>query len=149
MFDEFHNRTWQPEGDISAEQTEFATSLRVPFLSTAAPRWNYITGIVVGEAFPDRGVVPTEDEVREIAAQLQSYCTFYRSGFREAMARFAPYDIDSTANLGYYLKRPDGGWCYRKRTWESPPWWPPRETSHALSEVLARNFAGWSSTSAP
>lgn len=146
MFDEYRGRTWDPTGDISPEQTELATSLRVPFLTSGYPRSNYITGIVFCDNLFDVGIAPTEYEVREVAAQLQRYCTYYRESFRETMGRFAPYDIDSTANLGYYLKRPDGGWCYRKRTWESPPWWPSRDETLPLTQVLAHNFTGWSST---
>ena len=148
MFDEYDGRTWAPGDDISPQQTELATSLRVPFLTSAYPRWNYITGIVISEDDLGRGIVPTEDEIRQIAAQLQSYYPVYRPGFHRAMTQFAPYDIDSGANLGYYRKHPDGGWFYRKRTWESPPWWPSRAETMPLADILERNFRGWSNSAA-
>lgn len=178
MFDEYYRRTWEPENDISPEQTELATSLRVPFLTSEYPRWNYITGIVVrNETYFQVGIVPTDDEVREVAAHLENYCTYYRQSFRDAMKHFAPYDIDGGANLGWYMKRPDGGWCYRKRTWSGPQWWPrsyvdyetgryfccgtdglsadpfhaagctkPRHVRLPLSDVIVRNFRGWSTS---
>lgn len=146
MFDEYYDRTWSSRGDISEHQTEFATSLRIPILnvSLSGAHWNYITGIYVGEDILDHGVMPTEREIIQVAAQLSSYNQYYRSSFRAAMEHFAPYDIDGGANLGYYMKRPDGGWCYRKRTWRSG-WWP-REDKRVvlpLSHVLARNFVEW------
>ncbi|WP_225506610.1 hypothetical protein [Mycolicibacterium fortuitum] len=56
------------------------------------------------------------------------------------MKEFAPYDIDSSANLGYFIKRPDGGWAYRKRTWERGPQWVPQppEPTETLQQVLDR-----------
>lgn len=111
MFDEYYRRTWEDtDHDISKHQTEFATNLRVPILATAWPRWNYITGIVVRESGPDHGIMPTEDEIAAVAAQLQEYNLYYGQAFIDAMKHFAPYDIDGGANLGYYLKRPDGVW---------------------------------------
>lgn len=146
MFDEYYRHTWaDTDGDISPQQTELATSLRIPILATAHPRWSYITGIVVGDDIPDHGIMPTEDEIRQVAAHLESYCEYYNGGFRAAMRNFAPYDIDDGANLGYYLKRPDGCWTWRKRTWESPRFSPK---TGELSEVLNRNFSGWSFTKA-
>lgn len=41
--------TYHPGDNITAEQTELATILRVPLLTTAYPSWHYITGIVVNE----------------------------------------------------------------------------------------------------
>jgi hypothetical protein len=112
-FDEYYRRTWvDNDGDISPAQTEFATSLRIPFLSSANPRWNHITGIVVCDNILDHGIVPTEDEVAVVAAHLVEYRNhWFNQSFQRAMAHFAPYDIDGGANLGYYMKRPDGRWA--------------------------------------
>ncbi|WP_454232174.1 hypothetical protein [Mycolicibacterium fortuitum] len=156
MFDEYYRRTWgDTDGDISPEQTDLATSLRIPILTTEHPRWNYITGIVVrNDRYFEVGVMPTEDEVRVLAAHLETYCEYYRQSFRDAMRHFAPFDIDGGANLGYYMKRPDGGWCYTKRTWRSGPSWWPSPWFHRLDEdregpplplshVISRNFNGW------
>lgn len=152
MFDDYYRRTWEPGTDISEHQTELATSLRIPILASEYPRWNYITGVVVrGEdsigAF-EAGVMPTDDEIRLLGAHLASYNRYYRQSFLDAMKHMAPYDIDGGANLGYYMKRPDGGWCYRKRTWRyGPHWWPNGRPGNdrplPLSHVLARNFNGW------
>lgn len=146
MFEEYTRRTWtDSDHDISAEQTELATSLRVPILTSEYPRWNYITGIVVrsGEHVSWPSIMPTEDEIREVGAHLESYCEYYNQGFRNAMRDFAPYDIDGGANLGYYMKRPDGGWCYRKCTWQAGPHWWPASDVMTLTDVLAHNFTGW------
>lgn len=143
MFDEYYRRTWvDSDGDISDQQTEFATNLRIPILATAYPRWNYITGIVVCDDILNHGIMPIDDEITAVAAQLQDYSTYYQQAFLDAMRQFAPYDIDGGANLGYYLKRPDGWWTYRKRTWESPRF--SKKVTGELDEVLAHNFSGWS-----
>jgi hypothetical protein len=146
MFDEYKRRPWEDtDHDISDRQTELATSLRIPILNSEYPHWNYITGIVVNDR--DYGwpsIMPTDDEVREVAAHLESYCEYYNQNFRKVMQEFAPYDIDGAANLGYYMKRPDGGWVYRKRTWRYGPHWWPAEDVMTLTDVLAHNFTGWS-----
>ncbi|OHU47378.1 hypothetical protein BKG82_27605 [Mycobacteroides chelonae] len=140
--EEYQRRIWKPS-DISVEQTEHATSLRIPFLSSSSPEWAYITGIVVGESWVDKGVVPTETEVESIAKHLDDYCVrWYRDSFRNTMREFAPYDIDGAANLGYYMKRPGGGWCYRKKTWDHGPRWLPMpdESAATVEEVIDRNI---------
>src|ERR1035437_3194114 len=121
MFDEYYRRTWDgADHDISDQQTEFATSLRIPILATSCPCWNYITGIVVCDDILNHGIMPCEDEISAVAAQLAKYNTWYRRSFVDAMHHLGPYDIDGGANLGYYLKQPDGWWTYRKTTWSSP-----------------------------
>lgn len=165
MFEEYRNRLpWaDTDHDISPQQTAFAAALRVPILSTEYPRWNYITGIVVrDEQYLEVGVMPTEDEITQVATHLESYSGYYNQAFRDVMREFAPYDIDGGANLGYYIKRPDGGWMFRKRTWSSgAQYWPQPGFHHVdrqnkagntwdsptglpLSHVLMRNFNGWS-----
>lgn len=126
MFEDYYRRPWEDsDGDISPQQTAHATALRIPFLTTASPRWNFITGIVVGDHIIDHGIMPTETEVEELSQYLTNYKNrWLRDSFQHAMAHFAPYDIDGGANAGYYMKRPDGRWCYRQRTWEvGPRWW--------------------------
>lgn len=144
MFDEYYRRTWEDtDHDISDKQTEFATSLRIPILATTSPRWNYITGIVVCDNILHHGIMPDEDEIQAVADHLAEYNKYYRPAFLDAMKAFAPYDIDGGANLGYYSKRPDGWWTYRKRTWSSPRF---SDKIGELDEVLKRNFGGWAFT---
>lgn len=68
MFEEYHRRTWvDNDGDISLQQTELASSLRISILTSEYPRWNYVTGIVVRDAkhwgWP--GIMPTDDEIQQ------------------------------------------------------------------------------------
>ena len=145
MFDDYYRRTWvDTDGDIGPHQTELATQLRIPILATGSPRWNYLTGIVVADTILDKGAMPTDDEVREVADWLRRYNLYYNQAFLKAMRDFAPYDIDGGANLGYLMKRPTGGWCYQKRTW-SHGWRPmEKDVPLSLTEVLNRCFDGWS-----
>lgn len=90
------------------------------------------------------GIMPAEEEITAIAAQLEEYCKHYSMSFRSHLIEFGPYDIDGDAKLAYYLKRQDGGWCYHKRSWESgPQWWPRRSEIRTLEEVLEKSFGGW------
>lgn len=130
---------------ISGAQTEYATTLRIPFLSTSEPIRAYLIGVVIDEhAHPlPYGVAPDNDEVAALAEHLEDYCRrFYRETARQAMRERGPFDIDSAANLGYYLKRPDGTWCYRKRTWDTGVsyWFPPvGGIPETLEQLIARN----------
>lgn len=139
MFEEYYRRTWDGQADISPQQTEYATSLRVPLLASAYPQWNYITGIVVCEGIVDHGIMPTEDEITEVGAYLVAYRDkWLRQSFQDAMAQLAPYDIDDGANAGFYMKRPDGHWVYRKLTWtQGKRWWDYGDGS--LSMCIAHN----------
>lgn len=146
VFGEYRNSKWEDD-EISSTQTAHATALRVPFLSSSAPRWHYITGIVVQGGGADRGgIVPTEDEVDSVAKHLEAYCArWYRDSYRRTMREFAPFDIDGGANLGYYMKRANGGWCYRKRTWEIGPRWMPRpeDPIETIDQVIKRNSGSY------
>ncbi|MEJ2886135.1 hypothetical protein [Actinomycetospora aeridis] len=142
--EDYRRRQYDPE-DISPQQTELATSLRVPFVTNEYHRWNYVCSVVVVEPnkwSPWAGLLPTDDEARMIASFIDEYREhWYRDTFKAVMAEFAPYDIDGGANLAILRKRPeDGGWQYRKRTWESGPhWWPDRESEPlTLAAVLDR-----------
>jgi hypothetical protein len=135
-------RVWEPSGDISGWQTTHARNLRVPILATFNPGWSYITGIVVQEHpqwpdGPNRGQPPTDPEVELVAQRLQEYCAkWYRPSYLNQMREYAPYDIDNGANLAYFIKWDNGGWGYRKRTWEYGPLFVP--TFEAEPESLAQ-----------
>ena len=143
MHADFRNRTWDAGTDISPEQTEFATELRVPFLTSPYPRWNYITGIVVGEGdnFPWPLSLPSEEEVTMVAEFLTEYNDHWygANSYRHHMMEFAPYDLDGDANLAYFRKHPNGGWGYRMRTWTGPEWAPGfNDPAMPLEQVIDR-----------
>jgi hypothetical protein len=136
---EVMTRVWEPS-DISPQQTEHATQLRVPILDTFNPGWSYITGIVVQDLehpeWPNRGQIPTEAEVELVAQRLQEYCAkLYRQSYLNRMREFAPYDIDSTCMV-YFIKWDNGGWGYRRSTWDRGPLFVP--TFEAEPESLAQ-----------
>jgi len=94
---------------------------------------------VVCDNILDHGIVPDEYEVRRIAQYLTDYRNrWLNQSFQDAMAHFDPYDIDGGANAGFYLKRPDGRWAYRKRTWTmGSRWWSYGDES--LDLCIAHN----------
>lgn len=139
LADEYRPGRYEPT-DVSGWQTDLATNLRVPLVTSSHPRWTYVTAIVVGEDMPKgdyEGMLPTEAEVRMVASFCDEYRErTYRPGFAALMRDFAPFDIDSSANLGYLRKDDAGGWHYRKRTWRSGPMWSTPHEGATLVELL-------------
>lgn len=117
------NGTWDPGTDISPHQTDLATQLRVPLLTSAHPKYFYVTGIIVDD-WLWHGEVPTDEEVEVIGAIRKDYQDYFfpePNHFRTQMEAFAPYDIDGGANGFLFLKRGDDNWAYNRRTWSSGP----------------------------
>lgn len=146
----YTGRPWEPGLDISPHQTEFATALRVPFLTSPYPTWNYVTGIVVSDDLW-RGVVPTDEEVEVVAAARQSYQDYFFSEpntFRAEMEAFAPYDVDGSAVGFYFIKKVDESWAYRRRTWSQGPTFVPdfRDAPMTLAEVIEHGGLHWERT---
>lgn len=128
--------------DLSPAQTELATSLRIPFLASAHPRWYYVTGIVVSDLYG--GILPADDEVRIVASFDEEYREhWYRDSWKTRMAEFAPYDIDGGAVGRYLIKYKHGGWGYRISTWQYGPTFVPmsRDEPAGLVSVLDRLHA--------
>jgi hypothetical protein len=134
-------RAYEPE-DISPKQTELATSLRIPFINNPYPRWYYVTAIVVStDPRLWRGLMPTDDEVRVVASFNDEYRQyFYNEWWKGRMREFAPYDIDGGAVGRYLIKHANGGWGYRRSTWQYGPEFVPTWSSEPedLVSVLDR-----------
>jgi hypothetical protein len=141
----FHG-TWEPGHDISPQQTEFATALRVPFLTSPYPGRRYTTGIVIDDSLW-HGIVPTDEEVEVVARVLTSYQDYFfpkPNRFRSAMEEFAPYDIDGGAVRFYFIKRPDGTWAFRRNSWGDRVFWPElHEEPKTLEEVISLGSLRW------
>lgn len=134
-------RAYDPE-DISPEQTGLATSLRIPFITNPYPCWFYVTAVVVShDPHLWKGLMPAEDEVRMVASFNDQYREhWYRDSYKQKMREFAPYDIDGGAVGRYLVKHVNGGWGYRKHTWQSGPAFVPQwnEAPERLELVLDR-----------
>jgi hypothetical protein len=145
-------RPYEPAEDISPAQTELATSLRVPFITTPYPHWFYVTAVVVSdEKYLWRGLLPTDDEVRMVASFTDEYREhWYNDGWKARMREFAPYDIDGGAVGTYLVKHANGGWGYRKHTWEYGPQFVPEWDAEPqpLEAVLDRVHS-WGSDEPP
>lgn len=122
--------SWENSPQLSSKQTEFAKLLRIPLLTTDSPTLPFLTGIVVESSYL-RVALPTDEEITGLSASLERYkLRFYNPSTIERMREFAPYDFDFGANYGYFYKRTNGGWSYRKRTWTQSGWYP-----HSLDDV--------------
>ena len=99
---------------------------RVPLVTTAYPVWSYITAVVLGDLW--NGVRPTDAELAVVASFHEYYLERWYgpadTGYRVRMAR-RPFDIDGGANGRLLVKRPDGTWAYRHRSWsQGATFWP-------------------------
>ena len=139
----YTGRPWTPGYDISRHQTEFATNLRIPFLTTPFPRRDYRFGVVVNtdDNALWRGEVPTDEEVEVIANVRNAYTDYFFSetnAFRAEMEAFAPYDVEGGKPCYYFVKNVDGSWAYRRSQWNEGPYFRPSypETTMTLAEVI-------------
>ena len=115
-----------------AEDGVRETGYRFPIITTAYPRWCYVTAVVAGGSWD--GQDPTEDELRIIASFHEEYVerTYYNS-FKAEMRRKHPFDIDGGANSRLLIKYPSGGWGYRHSSWQDGPTFAPSVSEPALT----------------
>lgn len=138
---------WTDE-DLSDQQSELATQLRIPILKSFYPRWNYVTGVVVEKWFDVyEGVMPTDDELVKIAEWLEQYNQYYNQRYLNEMKEFAPYDIDGGANFHFLIKYADGTWGHKKPSWQGHAWplplLHPEHYGKTLDEILDKTRANW------
>ena len=142
----YTGKPWEPGFDISRHQTEFATSVRIPFLTDPHPSRSYRFGIIVNtdnDALPLwRGEVPTDQEVEAVASIRNAYVDYWfpePNAFRAEMEAFAPYDIEGGKPCYYVLKRADGSWAYHRSQWTDSRFLPTvEEPSMTLTELIDR-----------
>jgi len=139
----WYRRTWEPGFDLSRHQTEFATALRIPFLTDPFPYEYYRFGIVVNtdENALWRGEVPTDEEGRGRCGIRNAYFDYLfpqPDAFRVEMEAFAPYDIESGKPCHYFIKRSDGSWAYRRSQWTGAPDFLPElgDAPMTLAELI-------------
>lgn len=114
---------YAPYAEDIASDNELTKQLRVPIVSNPYPRWRYLTAVVVGDLYA--GQMPTDHELRQIASYTAEYIEhWYNEGYKKKL-RERPYDVDGGANGVVFIKRADGGWGYRRRSWISGPQFVP------------------------
>ena len=115
--------------------------MRVPLVTSPYPRWNFITSVVVSEVHWE-GVRPTDHELRMIGSFHQQYIdSWYLDSYKAHMREKAPFDLDGGANGVVFMKRPDGGWGYRRMSWRSGPLFVPDFRSEPASLVSVMDRA--------
>jgi hypothetical protein len=98
----------------------------VPLVTTPYNRWQFITAIVVGREDGDvqlwAGLLPTPEELEMVASFHDEYLHRWYGdpsrGFLAHQRGKHPFDIDGGANGRYLIKRQNGGWAYRQRSWQ-------------------------------
>ncbi|CRK59037.1 hypothetical protein [Alloactinosynnema sp. L-07] len=100
--------------------------LRVPLISNPYPRWNYLTAVVVNDQPPLwLGLRPTDHELRMVGSFHQEYIEYWYSETWKQKMRELPFDCDGGYNSVIFIKNPNGGWGYRRRTWSGGPTFVP------------------------
>lgn len=106
------------------------TALRIPVVGTLHPGWKYEVALCCPDSEAGQWLYPSlrpdEAEVRQLVAEIEWRMTYYNDGWKAGMRR-RPLDVDSSTNTVVLQKRPNGGWCYRRMTWQTgpmmvPPW---------------------------
>jgi hypothetical protein len=116
------------DGDwpFDADRNDPLAALRVPVVTTANPGWKYEVCLMIdgSEDALWPSLRPDDTEVKQVAAYIEYRMEYYNAGWKAKMRR-RPLDADGSTNTVVLRKRPDGGWCYRRRSWERGPMMVP------------------------
>jgi hypothetical protein len=122
-----------------ADQHDPLAAQRIPVVRTAYPGWKYEVCVMIDEDAdaPWPSLRPDDAEARQIAAYLGYRMEYYNEGWKAKMRR-RPLDVDGTRNTVVLRKRPDGGWSYRRCSWQTGPFMvpPPDDEPRSLEQVL-------------
>lgn len=116
------------------KQGDFSEQYRFPIVTTSHPAWAYITAVVVADddGWPE-AVRPTDDELRVVGSFHREYCDYWYDpsgcGWRGRVMEKRPFDIDGGANGRILIKRAEGDWAYRLRSWSIGPMFKPSLSS--------------------
>jgi hypothetical protein len=129
-----------PYAEDGVQRDEFAESLRLPIVRNPYPRFCYITAVMGNDDVLYRSVRPTDEELRVVASFHEQYIEYWYTESYKAKMRKRPFDLDGGANGRVLMKRPDGGWAYRRSSWTSGPAFVPNydQAPTGLIEVLDR-----------
>lgn len=102
----------------------WATRWRIPRVHSPYPRWKFEVALCVPEpGRPDQlwgATEPSENEALIIAWFIDFRRSYYNERWQQKMLE-RPFDIDSSTNT-VILIRTEGGWQYRRATFETGPW---------------------------
>ncbi len=125
-----------PFGD-EADRDDPLTALRIPVVRTAYPGWKYEVCLMIAEdedaLWPS--LRPDDAEARQIAAYIGYRMEYYNEAWKAEMRRL-PLDVDGSTNTVVLRKWPDGGWCYRRCSWERGPLMVPAPGEVITLEAL-------------
>jgi len=139
-----------PYGEDGVQQGDFTEQFRYPIINTSHPRWSYVTAVVVEDQQTSWStyttVRPTDDELRIVASFHDEYMEHWYGpreyGYRARVMNNRPFDIDGGANSRILVKRGDGDWAYRLKTWCHGPRFVPAlhlgQEKHDLISLLDR-----------
>lgn len=110
------------EWRYDAAKDDPLTALRVPVVTSIYPNWFYLVSLCVGEGEYAlwRGLRPNDDEVKLLQSELAYELDWYNASYVARMAE-RPFDIDGGFNSLTFIKRDEGDWAYRRRTWSIGP----------------------------
>lgn len=130
--------------DLVQPVSPLSLEIRVPLITSPHPRWFYVTAVVVGQWPYPEGPVPTDDELRMVGSFHEEYCSYWygppHTGWRARDLDNRPFDIDGAAVGRYLTKYANGGWGFRRHTWQYGPTFVPtwQGEPSTLVEVMDR-----------
>lgn len=110
------------EWEYDAAEHDPLTALRIPVVTSLYPDWFYLVSIVINESDDALwyGMRPNDSEVDILLSYLAYERAWYRDSYIAKMAD-RPFDIDGGHNNLTFIKRGEGDWAYRRRTWQYGP----------------------------
>jgi hypothetical protein len=148
---------YTPYAEDLACRHALAEQLRIPLIRNPYPRWRYTTAIVVSDDLW-HGLMPTDDELRMVGSFHEEYSVYFLGpdadrGYRARLAQ-RPYDIEGKPGR-FLIKHRNGGWGYRRTTWEYGPEFVPEwnaepeglekvlDRVHTIGDKVLNHWAEW------
>lgn len=126
-----------------ADRDDPLTALRIPVVRNPWPRWKYEVCVMISDPAGEDAkywpsLRPDDAETAMILAYLDYQMAYYNAGWKAKMRRRL-LDVDSSTNTVILRKRPDGGWCYKRMSWERGPVMVPGDgEALSLEKLLDR-----------
>lgn len=141
-----------------ADQHDPLAKLRIPVLRHPYPRWKYEVCLVIIDPADTSldartfgpALRPNDVEVKQILAELDYRMDYYNESWKAKMRR-RPLDVDGSTNTLILQKLGEGGWRYRRMSFEHGLWpfcnMTQRFTLEALldhvNNLVPKKWAAW------
>jgi hypothetical protein len=126
-----------------AYQDDPLAALRIPVVGSPWPGWKYEVALCCPNSPAGQDLYPSlrpdEAEIQQILSYIEFRMDWYNSSWKAKMRR-KPLDTDAGTNTVILRKYSDGGWAYRRASWQTGPMMVPApgDESLTLEQLLDR-----------